>query len=190
MDVTYRHTRQLAELARAIAGLGDLRSDAELPADVETEGVAPVLATAVSRDGEVTWFADRILEIERSVRRLPSIAILVNGEDEVDWVAEALGTALAANNVQVSACPDGKVVGQESAVRVFHVQHIKGLEFEAVFFSRVDRLAAQEPDLFDKFLYVGATRAATYLGITCGTAALPARMAAISGLFGVDWAAL
>ena len=63
-------------------------------------------------------------------------------------------------------------------------------QFEAVFFSRVDSLATQEPDLFDKFLYVGATRAATYLGITCGTATLPARMAAISGLFGVDWAAL
>ena len=37
--------------------------------------------------------------------------------------------------MQVSACPDGKVVGQETAVRVFDVQHIKGLEFEAVFFQ-------------------------------------------------------
>ena len=30
----------------------------------------------------------------------------------------------------------------------------------------MDQLARNKPDLFDKFLYVGATRAATYLGLT------------------------
>ena len=52
-------------------------------------------------------------------------------------------------------------------VRVFDIQHIKGLKFEAVFFVGVDRLAASQPELFDKYLYVGTTRAATYLGMTC-----------------------
>ncbi len=47
------------------------------------------------------------------------------------------------------------------------VRHIKGLEFEAVFFIGVDRLAERMPDLFDRFLYVGVTRAATYLGVSC-----------------------
>ena len=40
LDVTYRHTKPLAELAHAIASLGDLRSDAVLPDDIVTEGVA------------------------------------------------------------------------------------------------------------------------------------------------------
>jgi DNA helicase IV len=50
---------------------------------------------------------------------------------------------------------------------VFDVRHIKGLEFEAVFLVAIDCLALQMPDLFERFVYVGTTRAATYLAITC-----------------------
>jgi len=35
-------------------------------------------------------------------------------------------------------------MGNENDVRVFDIQHIKGLEFEAVFFVGVDRLAASQ----------------------------------------------
>jgi len=68
----------------------------------------------------------------------------------------------------------GQTVGQDNDVRVFDVQHIKGLEFEAVFFVDVDELAERLPTLFDRYLYVGATRAATYLGLTC--AGRPSRL--------------
>src|SRR5262245_32763041 len=64
-------------------------------------------------------------------------------------------------------------MGQDNDVRVFDVQHIKGLEFEAVFFIAIDRLAALQPELFDKYLYVGTTRADTYLGVTCEDALPP-----------------
>ena len=37
---------------------------------------------------------------------------------------------------------------------------------EAVFFVGLDHTISTHPDLFTKYLYVGATRAATYLGIT------------------------
>ena len=53
------------------------------------------------------------------------------------------------------------------------MQHIKGLEFEAVFFVGVDALAGRISDLYRRFVYVGVTRAATYLAVTC-EAALPA----------------
>ena len=49
----------------------------------------------------------------------------------------------------------------------FDVHNIKGLEFEAVFFVGIDRPAEHMPDLFHRFLYVGVTRAATYLGVAC-----------------------
>lgn len=64
-------------------------------------------------------------------------------------------------------CVDGQSLGVDRDVRVFSVEHVKGLEFEAVFFVGVDVLAEQMLDLFGKYLYVGATRAATYLGLTC-----------------------
>ena len=71
-------------------------------------------------------------------------------------------------------------------IRVFNVQHIKGLEFEAVFFIGIDRLAQNYPDLFGNYLYVGATRAATYLGVTCEQE-LPANMIELKDTFGQLW---
>jgi len=41
------------------------------------------------------------------------------------------------------------------------------MEFEAVFFVGVDDMASRIPELFHRFVYVGITRAATYLGLTC-----------------------
>ena len=101
-------------------------------------------------------------------------------------LAEQLDRVLLENNLRVVACSKGQVVGQDSDIRVFDIQHIKGLEFEAVFFIGVDRLAAKQPSLFDKFLYVGATRAATYLGITCEQS-LPQNIEALRSQFVNDW---
>jgi hypothetical protein len=88
-------------------------------------------------------------------------------------IAEALDRALADHNIRAVACPGGQARGQDNDVRVFDVQHIKGLEFEAVFFGGVDLLGTREPNLFEKYLYVGATRAATYLGLTTAASTLP-----------------
>lgn len=62
----------------------------------------------------------------------------------------------------------------------------EGLEFEAVFFVGVDKLAESHPDLFEKYLYVGATRAATYFGMTCEKE-FPAKIDSIQGLFQGNW---
>ena len=110
----------------------------------------------------------------------------MNSEAEVRPIVNALGDALAEKNIRVVPCPDGQVRGRESAVRVFNVQHIKGLEFEAVFFVGIDRLAEAQPDLFNKYLYVGATRAATYLGMT-SEATLPPKMETMRDKFAETW---
>jgi DNA helicase IV len=130
------------------------------------------------------WLTDRIDEIERMTGRFPSIAVLVNSEAEVEPVATALDDALIDLNIRCEACKDGQSRGKDNNVRVFDVQHIKGLEFEAVFFVGVDVLAENKPDLFDKFLYVGATRAATYLGITTVEHVVPAILAPLLSDFG------
>jgi DNA helicase IV len=83
--------------------------------------------------------------------------------------------------VQIVACREGRDVGKSQEVRVFDIQHIKGLEFEAVFFIGVDALAELMPDLFDRYIYVGVTRAATFLGVTCN-AQLPEKLERIRPL--------
>ena len=188
ITVTYRQSKQLNNLARAmILAVGGTEQNVSLPANVDSAGVAPALLEHAAETALiVAWLADRIREIERFVGQLPSTAIFVNAEADVAPVAEALNAALAEHNIQVIACREGQAVGQESNVRVFDIQHIKGLEFEAVFFVGIDRLATQQPALFDKYLYVGTTRAATYLGVTCD-GALPPAIESLRAHFGQDW---
>ena len=188
ITVSYRQSKQLNDLARAmIRAVGGTEQNVSLPAHVDSAGVAPALLEhAADLPVVVNWLADRIREIERFVGQLPSTAIFVNTENEVAPVAEALNAALAEHNIQVIACREGQAVGQESNVRVFDIQHIKGLEFEAVFFIGIDQLAELHPALFDKYLYVGITRAATYLGVTC-EGALPPAFEGLRSLFGQHW---
>jgi GTPase SAR1 family protein len=189
IQVTYRHSRQLNHLATEIVRLcSGGRVDVALPKDVDNEGVAPVLGTGLTQHEDiVNWLAERIVEIERFTKPLPSVAVLVNDEAEVGPLADGLKAALADENLNVVACYKGQFAGQENDIRVFDVQHIKGLEFEAVFFVGVDTLAAMKPDLFDKYLYVGTTRAATYLGFTCTGSALPQKIEPLRGNFIADW---
>lgn len=188
ITVSYRQSKQLNDLARAmIRAVGGTEQNVSLPAYVDSGGVAPVLLErAYETTVVVSWLADRIREIERFVGQLPSTAIFVNAEDDVVPVAEALNEALSEHNIQVVACREGQAVGQESSVRVFDIQHIKGLEFETVFFVGIDQLAALHPALFDKYLYVGTTRAATYLGVTC-METLPIAIESLRPHFGQDW---
>lgn len=188
ITVSYRQSRKLNDLARAIiVAAGGTDSGVTLPAHVDNEGVPPtLLENAAEQDEVVDWLAQRIREIEQFLEQMPSIAIFVESEAEVQPLADALNEALAAENAQVVACPKGQVMGQDNDVRVFDVQHIKGLEFEAVFFVGVDRLATIHPQLFDKYLYVGTTRAATYLGWTCDSA-LPDKISSLRPMFVANW---
>ncbi|MDM0055605.1 ATP-binding domain-containing protein [Variovorax fucosicus] len=187
ITVAYRQSRQLNDLARDIIRAVDgTMQNVSLPAEVDNDVESPVLLENSSQLETVKWLASRIAEIERFVEQLPSIAVFVNSEADVEPTAKALETLLGEHNIPVTACTEGKIVGQESSVRVFDIQHIKGLEFEAVFFLGVDRLAELNPELFDKYIYVGTTRAAAYLGLTC-EATLPAQLAPVRHHFATDW---
>ncbi len=184
----YRQSRHLYDLARKLVVVsGGSVDDTELSDFADNAGVPPVLATSLdSLDRVTSWLAKRIVEIEGFVGDLPSIAVLVNDEDDVRPLADSLSEALVEHNISVEACLDGRVRGRDGAVRIFNIQHIKGLEFEAVFFVDVDRLAERKPNIFDKYIYVGATRAATYLGITCSED-LPNKLASLRTHFDTNW---
>lgn len=187
VNVAYRQSRQLNDLARdIIQAVGGSLQSVSLPAEVDNDVAAPVLLENSSDTATLAWLAARIAEIERFVQQLPSIAVFVNCEADVESTATALEALLAEHNIPVTACREGQAVGQESSVRVFDIQHIKGMEFEAVFFLGVDRLAKLQPELFDKYIYVGATRAAAYLGLAC-EGRLPAQLGQIRRHFASDW---
>jgi DNA polymerase III delta prime subunit len=188
ISVAYRQSRQLNDLARSIVTvLGGGDRHVSLPANVDSDGQFPVLLEGVTDlSNVVAWLAARIREIEQFLGQLPSTAVFVNTEVELQNVADALNAVLEDSNIRVVACPKGQVMGQDNDVRVFDIQHIKGLEFEAVFFVGIDRLAFSQPTLFDKYLYVGTTRAATYLGLTCD-GSLPHAMENLRTHFVSNW---
>ncbi|MEB4589503.1 ATP-dependent helicase [Candidatus Thiothrix sp. Deng01] len=170
VQAVYRQSQKLNKFSSHLLQVmgGETENRGSVPTHAMHTGFEPVLVEGCSENKLVVkWLSERIQEVERSVRQMPTIAVLVNHEDEVKPVAEALNELLEDVNLKAVACTEGKSLGEGTEVRVFDVQHIKGLEFEAVFFVGIDRLAAQIPDLFGKYLYVGATRAATYFGMTC-----------------------
>lgn len=190
VQLVYRQSRKLNAFAEALLRLqgGDLTALGKVPEESTHEGVDPVLLESSGNEDGICWIAERIKEVERTVRQLPTIAVLVNSEHEVKPMAERLSQYLEDINLSAVACEEGKALGEGTDVRVFNIQHIKGLEFEAVFFAGIDKLAEEIPDLFDRYLYVGTTRAATYLGLVC-CGELPDQLRPLKNYFVTDWSA-
>ena len=188
ITVSYRQSQRLVDLAKDVASLGGSQSeDIVLPDRLDAEGLSPVWQDALADHVQISgWLTSRIHEIDRMLRRSTTVAVLVNEESEVEPLAMELNDRLEEISLSAVACKDGKVVGNDIDVRVFNIRHIKGLEFEAVFFVGLDKTIAKHPDLFAKFLYVGATRAANYLGITF-TKSIPKQVASLAHHFQKEW---
>ena len=183
--VSYRQSRQLLELSQKI--IYDTNK-IDLPKYTENDRFNPVIAYNLrTENGIADWLANRLKEIERNVNFMPSTAILVNTEEEIEPLAKVLNEKLENFNISVDACLSGKILGNNNNVRIFSVDYIKGLEFEAVFFINVDNLISNRKDVFDKYLYVGASRAATFLGITISASKIPDELKNIENLFTKDW---
>ena len=188
ITMSYRHSGQLVRFAKAVAMVAGSEPDnVVLPERLDIEGVAPVKKEHLASDSDrAAWLSQRIREIETIVGKVPTIAVLVNDEAEVAPLAEALNARLEEINLAAVACKDGRVVGNDRDVRVFNIRHIKGLEFEAVFFVGLDETIRSYPDLFAQYLYVGATRAATYLGVSFD-GAFPTELSNLESLFVESW---
>lgn len=188
VEIAYRQSAELRSFARRLIELsGGVLLETELDGPRETEGYQPVFHSSDDGSlGESLWLAERVQEIERLHDKFPSVAVFVPDEDKVEIVAAELRAALAETNIDVEACVKGQVLGQAGRVRVFAVEHIKGLEFEAAFFHSLQALCHDAPELLDKFLYVGATRAATFLGLSC-TGEPPQALAAVVEGLGRSW---
>ncbi len=189
VNTVYRQSKLLNAFARSLIEItgGDKETLGELPKDSMHDGVSPILLEH-AQDAEIVaeWISSQIGVIERNLEILPTIAVLVNDEAEVKPMTESLNQYLEDMSLKAVACEEGKSLGEGTDIRVFDIQHIKGLEFEAVFFAGVDKLAANKPELFDRFIYVGATRAATYLGMVCYES-LPAKLEPIRALCSDKW---
>jgi len=191
ITVTYRQSRKLASFATALAELQGSAVQETAPEDQQNEGFDPVLGAGLGDLNDLAaWLVSRIREIGILTKgAMPTIALLVDDEERLDELAAHLKPHLEDLSMRAVPCPKGLVKGQDGDVRIFDVQHVKGLEFEAVFFVGLDGLAKQKPELFDRYLYVGATRAATFLGLTISGDQLPERISPLQPRLQEAWPA-
>lgn len=169
INTPYRQRKKLYDFSLAVLNM--MGAEAVESAPVRSmgmlEGFSPVLGERLKDAPLAAWIAERVVEIEKLLGIIPSIAILVPEEEYVRPVAQELQKALnLKTSAIVQACYEGQSKGNEKAIRVFDIKHIKGLEFEAAFFVALDKLEHLYPELLGNYLYVGATRAATFLGVS------------------------
>jgi len=93
INIVYRQSKWLNELSKALLSIfsGDATSLGKLPENHNHQGVPAVLVEYLSEVDEVAdWVAQRIEEINRSVGQMPTIGVLVECENAVQPLADAL----------------------------------------------------------------------------------------------------
>jgi hypothetical protein len=172
LEVSYRQSPTLLRIAKDIyertTGTVSQYRPAMQPVDNEPKGL---LLTSEDEEDKVEWIAKRIMEICKSMDGMvPSIAIFLPTGNNINAFAASLKDTdvLADNDIRVMACLDGQALGDERTVRVFDIEHIKGLEFEAAFFHNIDRTLGSNytSDMLLRNLYVGLSRATFYSAVT------------------------
>jgi len=166
--VSYRQTARLFAVAKDLyehvtGKVAGFRSAYEMhPED------PPPLAIKTGKDIAVDeWLSARIEEIcELHDGHLPTTAILVPIGADVEDLRQQIQARLEPIGIQVDGSRDGNNLGNAARVRIFPVECIKGLEFEAVFYVGIDRMAEIHKELIDKFVYVGLSRARSFLGVS------------------------
>ena len=168
LQVSYRQTERLFAIAKdlfahATGTVPNFRS----AFSTRPQDPPPLAFKSSSEHSCERWLTDRICEIYSLCNRhLPTTAILVPQDADVDALKALLAPLLMENGIEVEAARNGQSLGDSARVRIFPVEFIKGLEFEAVFYVGLDRMAEIHKELIDKFVYVGLSRARSLLGVT------------------------
>lgn len=170
LKVSYRQSPTLLEVAKTIYNKATgLSSKYKSYTQIDEKEPDPLFFQYQDESESIDWIADRIEEIYKAYgRTIPSIAIFLNNTSDVSRFAKQLGEVdkLADCDIRVKGCDNGEVLGDANTVRVFSLEYIKGLEFEAVFYHNLSKISETSEDLFLKYLYVGLSRASFYLGVT------------------------
>ncbi len=125
----------------------------------------PLKFISKNLDEKVKWIIERIVEIrERSDNRIPSTAIFVKDKATMEEFERIAKSMMLENAIPFAACYGENDMGQTGQVRLFEIKHIKGLEFEALFIVDIDTMKLKDNLL--RYLYVGVSRAHSFVGLT------------------------
>ena len=167
MKTSYRQSKKLLEVARQLCKdtLGEIPN---YRAFMKSNKVpAPLVYIDENELSKINWISKRISEVYRAYgKQLPSIAIFVTDRGYVPRFIESLQKTefFTENKIKVLDGTDTSTIS-ESHICVYPISVVKGMEFDVVFFHNIDKTDA-DMDLLKRYIYVGVSRAAFFLGIT------------------------
>ncbi len=167
MKTSYRQSKKLLEVARQLY----IDTRKEIPnykAFMKSNKVpAPLVYVEENEFSKIDWISKRISEVNRAYgEQLPSIAIFVTDKGYIPRFIENLQKTVFFMDNKIKIL-DGTNEGNtpESHICVYPIEVVKGMEFDVVFFHNIDKSDA-DMDLVKRYIYVGVSRAAFFLGIT------------------------
>lgn len=168
MRTSYRQSTSLLKVAQSL--YADTIGEAPNYKAYMKSTKVPEPLTFVSSDenAKISWIEKRINEVYVAYgKKLPSIAIFLNSKNDVPAFVEKLRDTdfIYDAGIEIVDGSEGNVLASSNQIRVYPIDVVKGMEFDVVFFHNIDNAVVVD-DLIKRYIYVGVSRAAFFLGIT------------------------
>ena len=168
MRTSYRQSSALLDVAKNLY-IDTIDEDPGYKSFMKSKKVPlPLEFVSDDEDDKVEWIEQRIKEVYIAYgKKLPSIAIFLNNKNDISDFVDALRETdfIDDTGIEVINGSEGNVLASKNNIRVYPIDVVKGMEFDVVFFHNIDKVIA-DPDLVKRFIYVGVSRAAFFLGVT------------------------
>lgn len=166
LNMSYRQSEELLEMADKIY---QEENGTKSPYECYLKGrktPKPLWLELDDIDEKADWISHRVLEIVKAYdNKMPTIAVFTENKRKAEELKDAIEDCDVLNpaGIEVKVCSDNNLEG-EKTLRIFPIDQVKGMEFEAVFFYDIDDI--ESSSLINKYLYVGLSRASMYLAVT------------------------
>ena len=171
MITSYRQSKALLSVAQSlyVDTIGD--EPGYVAYMKSTKVPEPLYFVSEDESAKISWIEKRINEVYIAYgKKLPSIAIFLNKKDEIKGFVDRLRDTdfIYDAGIEIVDGSEGNVLASSNQIRVYPIDVVKGMEFDVVFFHNIDNADADD-DLIKRYIYVGVSLAAFFLGITLKT---------------------
>ena len=168
MQTSYRQSTSLLNVAKALYK-DTIGEEPSYKAYMKSKKVPSPMAFVSSDESiKIKWIEERIDKVYKAYgKRLPSIAIFLNNKNDIKPFVEALRDTdfIFDAGIEIVDGSEGNVLASSNQIRVYPINVVKGMEFDVVFFHNIDN-ASVDSTLIKRYIYVGVSRAAFFLGVT------------------------
>lgn len=168
MRTSYRQSSKLVKIAQKLYK-DTIGEEPQYKAYMKSQKVpSPLSIISDNEEEKVEWIEKRIREVYLAYgKKLPSIAIFLNHKSDIRPFVDALRDTdfVYDSAIEVVDGSEGNVLASSNQIRVHPIDKVKGMEFDVVFFHNIDD-ANVDSDLIKRYIYVGVSRAAFFLGVT------------------------